>query len=83
MPRALTHAINDRWPEYPPYEGRHGDIRPHLTIAYGPESELGEVEQHLVHRLPLYAPVDAAALYVFDGRRWQLRSRLPLGGALP
>jgi 2'-5' RNA ligase len=30
---ALTDAIVRRWPEYPPYEGAHETVIPHLTVA--------------------------------------------------
>ena len=32
---ALTRGIAARFPEYQPYEGRHTEIVPHLTIAQG------------------------------------------------
>jgi 2'-5' RNA ligase len=32
---ALTRAVFSAFPEFPPYEGRHADIVPHLTIAQG------------------------------------------------
>lgn len=32
---ALTREIAAAFPEYPPYEGRHADIIPHLTVAQG------------------------------------------------
>lgn len=30
---ALTDAVVRRWPEYPPYEGAHQTVIPHLTVA--------------------------------------------------
>jgi 2'-5' RNA ligase len=32
----LTNAVWRRWPECPPYEGRHEVVAPHLTIAKTP-----------------------------------------------
>lgn len=31
--RALTQAVVERYPTYPPYEGKFDDVIPHLTIA--------------------------------------------------
>jgi hypothetical protein len=30
---SLTAAIVARWPEYPPYEGVHAEVIPHLTVS--------------------------------------------------
>ena len=32
---ALTEALVERWPDYPPYGGIHEEIVPHLTLAQG------------------------------------------------
>ncbi len=32
----LTAAIWQRWPGYPPYEGAHAEVIPHLTVSDGP-----------------------------------------------
>src|SRR5205823_3950729 len=34
---SLTTVIAERWPQWPPYEGRFPDVVPHLTVAQGPE----------------------------------------------
>lgn len=31
----LTAATVERWPDYPPYEGAHDEVVPHLTISDG------------------------------------------------
>src|SRR5262245_40443086 len=33
--RALIAAVVARYPEYPPYEGIHDEVIPHLTVAEG------------------------------------------------
>ena len=40
----LTEAIVERWPDYPPYEGIHETVIPHLTVAYGDDALLAEIE---------------------------------------
>jgi hypothetical protein len=30
----LTRLVWDRWAEYPPYEGAHSVLAPHLTVSY-------------------------------------------------
>jgi hypothetical protein len=31
---ALTNAVADRYPEYPPYGGEHDEVIPHLTVGH-------------------------------------------------
>jgi 2'-5' RNA ligase len=54
---ALTQALSQRFPAYPPFKGEHASIIPHLTVAHGnaKEAELaaGEIEE----RLRLHGPV--------------------------
>ena len=33
--KTLTLAVWEAFPEHPPYEGKHSDIIPHLTVAQG------------------------------------------------
>jgi len=32
----LTAAVEERWPEYPPYEGAFDEVIPHLTVSETP-----------------------------------------------
>jgi hypothetical protein len=32
----LTAAVWQRWPDYPPYEGAHDEVIPHLTVSKEP-----------------------------------------------
>lgn len=76
----LTAAVNQRWPEAPPYGGAYADVVPHLTIAHDVgEDTLTAVEREVAGWLPVLATVDEAWLLVCDGRRWTRHSRLPLG----
>ncbi len=77
--RALTARFARRWPDAPPYGGRYDDVVPHLTVAEGPDSVLDAVEREVGPRLPVTATLEMAELYVFDGRRFRVRERLPFG----
>ena len=59
---SLTEAIVERWPDYPPYEGIHETVIPHLTVAYGDDSLLAEVEADVTPKLPIEAHVTEAVL---------------------
>ena len=70
---ALIDAVWRRFPDYPPYEGAHDVVIPHLTVSDVPV----EVDIEL--------PISAAAREVTlieegaDGR-WSVRRRFPLQG---
>ena len=76
----LTEAIVERWPDYPPYEGIHDTVIPHLTVAYGDDSLLAEVEADVVPQLPIEAHVTEAVLLeeLEPDVRWSERARFPL-----
>jgi 2'-5' RNA ligase len=77
----LTDTLVTRWPDYPPYEGIHETVIPHLTVAYGDEALLGEVEADVLPQLPIDVRVaDALLLGEVEPRvRWRERARFPLG----
>lgn len=77
----LTDAIVDRWPDYPPYEGIHDEVIPHLTVAYGDDALLGEAEADVSARLPIRTTVREAVLLVerVPDVRWETRERFALG----
>jgi 2'-5' RNA ligase len=79
--KALTDLIAARYPEYPPYEGIHDEVIPHLTVAEGGVELQDEVETALTPHLPIQADAKTVALLVEDeNERWQLGERFPLGG---
>jgi 2'-5' RNA ligase len=80
---ALTAAIVERWPDYPPYEGIHETVIPHLTVAYGDDVLLAEVEADVTSKLPVEAHVTDAVLLEEiepDIGRWGERARFKLAG---
>jgi hypothetical protein len=78
---ALTRALWERFPDWPPYEGRFlPDITPHLTVAWG--SLLDEAEEAVAPALPLSARAVRAELIVeVEPRRWEVEARFPFRDA--
>lgn len=75
---ALTHALTARWPELKPYASREKQVIPHLTVTTSrPPKVFHQVEEALRPLLPVRVQVDAAQLYLFDGRRWTEDAQLP------
>jgi 2'-5' RNA ligase len=76
----LTDAIAERWPDYPPYEGVHETVIPHLTVAYGDDHLLAEVQADVASKLPFDAGVTEAVLLeeLEPDVRWAERARFPL-----
>jgi hypothetical protein len=84
--RALTLAIWQRWPETPPYGGRHADIVPHLCVAQlADRQHLAAVEERFAPAAAAVLPIRAVAAEValMDTRsgRWQVRRTFALGSS--
>jgi hypothetical protein len=80
--RALTAAVWARFPHCPPYEGRHSDVIPHLTVGDGaPLDRLRAAEAEIAPGLPVRFTVRRATL--IRGREapgsWRTVAELPLG----
>jgi len=74
---ALTEAVVERFPSFPPYGGRYASIIPHLTVAAASLDETAALVEPL---LPLRSYVDSVALYESaDGRHWQEVQTFDLG----
>jgi 2'-5' RNA ligase len=79
--RRLTELIVGRYPGYPPYEGIHDQVIPHLTVAVGDAELQDRVDAALTPALPIAADVHDVVLLVeqADGN-WRAHSRFSLGG---
>ncbi len=78
--RRLTELIFSRYPEYPPYEGLHEEVLPHLTVAMGDAALQDEVDTALTPHLPLGAHTGEVTLIVEDDSgHWSESERFPLG----
>lgn len=80
--RDLIAALAGRYPEYPPYGGKHDTIVPHLTVAHAADpAVLDAVAAAVAGALPLVAVADEATLMEMDpAGRWHTRERFPFGG---
>lgn len=77
--RRLTELIFSRYPEYPPYEGLHEEVLPHLTVAMGDAALQDEVEAALTPHLPIGAHAGEVTLLVEDeSGHWSAAGRFPL-----
>jgi 2'-5' RNA ligase len=79
--RRLTELIFERYPDYPPYEGIHDEVIPHLTVSAGDASLRDELDAALTPHLPVEAEAHEIVLLeeLPDGH-WRTRQRFPLGG---
>ena len=77
----LTQLVFERWPNYPPYEGIHETVIPHLTVAEGGSELQEEVETDLTPALPVAAEARGVTLIEeLPSGHWQTRERFPLRG---
>ena len=78
--RVLTELIFRRYPSYPPYEGIHDEVIPHLTVAVAGAPLQDQVEAALTPHLPIAADVrEVVLLEEQPGGHWRTRERFPLG----
>lgn len=79
--RALTEAVTQRWPAYPPYGGEFADPVAHLTIADQQDLDgLDHVVEAVEAHLPVRAHVAELTLLTLRARRWTVDSAFRLGG---
>jgi 2'-5' RNA ligase len=78
---ALIELIVERFPDYPPYEGAHEVVIPHLTVAEGGVELQDQVEAALTGQLPIATRADDVAfLFEGDDGLWREAHRFPLSG---
>ena len=70
----LTRRVWERWPDYPPYEGVHETVIPHLTVS--------DEDVDVTVPLPIASHAHEVTLIeeTADGR-WAVRRRFPLYGS--
>ncbi len=81
--KALIDLVAARFPDYPPYEGAHDVVIPHLTVAEGGVELQDRVEAAVSEHLPIRARAgDVAFLFEDDEGLWHEAHRFPrCGGA--
>jgi 2'-5' RNA ligase len=79
--RRLTGALAEEFPEYPPYEGVHPDVVPHLTVAQDvPDDYYAAAEHALPGLLPIRDVAREAWLIGHTpDQPWHTLWRLPFG----
>jgi 2'-5' RNA ligase len=78
--RHLTELLAARYPAFPPYEGIHDDVIPHLTVGQGDAAFQDEVDAALTRHLPVSADAREVTLLVEDELGlWRTGERFPLG----
>jgi 2'-5' RNA ligase len=79
--RRMTAALAAAFPEYPPYEGAHDEVVPHLTVAADqPEDFYAAAEHALPPMLPIRDVVREAWLIGHTpDQPWHTLWLLPLG----
>ncbi|MDE3130550.1 MAG: 2'-5' RNA ligase family protein [Acidobacteriota bacterium] len=78
---ALSRALIARWPQIVPYADARKPIVPHLTVTTSrPPRVFDLVDDALAPLLPSSVTLDAAQLYLFDGRRWTEQASLAFRG---
>lgn len=79
---AMTEALVQAFPEFPPFCGVHSSIVPHLTVAQGDEQLLQRAEAELREALREHGPVSARCrelcLLQNAGNGWREWRRLAL-----
>ena len=83
--KALTQAVVERYPDYPPYGGEFAvsELIPHLTIADRLEAaQLDDMEREFIHQHGAQLPVKAKAREVLlienSSGRWEVREAFTL-----
>jgi 2'-5' RNA ligase len=77
----LVSAIGEKFPDYPPYEGVHEGVIPHVTVAESNDQRLlEEIRSAVEPHLPIQCRADEAMLVVRGSDlRWRPRSSFRFG----
>ena len=75
--KALTQAVVEHYPKYPPYGGAFAEVIPHLTIADVDNAEqLNDIEREFLQRygaqLPVKVKAQAVTLIENTSGRWEV-----------
>ncbi len=79
--RALTNRVYEAFPAFPPFEGQHDVVVPHLTIGHShPVNDLRAAEVAVQAYLPIDAHATAVALMTeqFAGGHWTVTRRFAM-----
>lgn len=77
--RKLTELIVERYPDYPPYEGAHEEVIPHLTVTAGEAALRDAVDAAVSPQLPIDAEAREVVLLEENATGfWRARERFTL-----
>jgi hypothetical protein len=79
--RALTQCVYEAFPAFPPFKGRHDDVKPHLTVGIGhPVTDMRAAEKSVQVHLPIEASAVAVTLVTEQsaGGLWARAARFTL-----
>jgi hypothetical protein len=76
----LVLALTAEFPDYPPYEGVHDEVIPHVTVAESQDQELLEgIRSEIEPGLPIVCRAEAATLVERGADlKWRPRASFPL-----
>ena len=76
----LIDRLAARYPDTPPYGGKHETVIPHLTVTQGAEPDVMDRARRAIEPfLPIAAHADGAWLLERRGERWQATRSIPFG----
>lgn len=77
---AFTAALMGGWPQLEGSAAKRRQVVPHLTVTTSrPPKVFHALEEALAPLLPVRVRIDAAQVYLFDGRAWTEHAVLPFG----
>ena len=83
--RALTHAIVDAFPDFPPYGGAYDDVIPHLTVGDGaPRADLEAAARDVRRHLPVACAAREVVLMAGteEPNSWSVKERFSLAAGV-
>jgi 2'-5' RNA ligase len=75
---AMTAALADAFPEFPPYGGEFDEIVPHVTVAQSEDEVLAGVERDLLAQLPVKTRCERAWLVENAPTGWRRHTAFAL-----
>jgi 2'-5' RNA ligase len=75
---AMTEALADVFPEFPPYGGEFEEIVPHVTVAQAKDEVCAEIERELLVQLPVETRCERAWLVENAPTGWRRHTAFPL-----
>jgi 2'-5' RNA ligase len=75
---AITAAVVDAFPDFPPYAGEFEEIVPHATVAEADEEILAAAERELETQLPVQARIERVWLVEDTPSGWRRHTAFPL-----